>query len=235
MSLTIKQSIKKYVLLKINSEQWSLGYIIPSETALSLKFNCSRITIRSSLQTFVSAGILHPIKGIGYEVISRPEMFFDSITHIYNIDKTKIEEIDKESFGEILDWFQENVSSEFIGNNIEVGKYWKKYFYTQGKLRVAQVSIINQNICWGIDDSKMHKSLTKALSSNGITPTRVDRKVFFSSCPFLSKYFKELGFPHESALLEISRLSNEEGWIEISVRVISKDLINIKNTQAIIV
>lgn len=63
-----KKYISEYICLKILNGEYKTGDLIYSENKLAIKFNCSRLTARSSLSLLVNAGILTSYKGKGYIV-----------------------------------------------------------------------------------------------------------------------------------------------------------------------
>lgn len=65
---SIKRYIVSYISLKILKGEFPVNKKLPSENAFARKFNCSRLTARSSLVALESAGILKPIRGSGYYV-----------------------------------------------------------------------------------------------------------------------------------------------------------------------
>ncbi len=231
---TIKHKIEKYVMLKIVTEEWKKGQTTPSETSLSKKFECSRLTVRNSLQTFVSMGIIKPIKGVGYKIIGTSGKLFNSISSMYDITTTTTEKINEIEMNLMLAYVATTIQNKWGITEAENAKYFKKLFYKEDELQVAQVSFLNKNSIWGISDEKLENSLTKALALNGVIPNRIEQKVFFSDFKYLSKYFEELGYESDMALIEISEIGNDEGWIEFSIRIIKKDKVNFTKSQMII-
>lgn len=65
---SIKRYIISYISSKILKGEFPINEKLPSENAFARKFNCSRLTARSSLVILESAGILKPIRGSGYYV-----------------------------------------------------------------------------------------------------------------------------------------------------------------------
>ncbi|CAM9136446.1 GntR family transcriptional regulator [Mycoplasma marinum] len=232
---TIKHSIEEYILLKIGSEKWKKGTIIPSETSLSNKFNCSRITVRSSLKTFVSLGVLMPIKGIGYKVMGVKGKLFNSISSIYETNRNKTTDFEIEKTEKVITYIKSLIQNSWGIESAKKVKVFEKLFFNDDELVVAQVSIINNEITWGINDDDLQKSLTKSLYKNGIIPNRINQKIIFDNCIFLAKYFKELGYEENQALIEFSEISNEDDWIEFSIRVIAKNKVNFQKSSVVMI
>ena len=66
-----KKHISEYIILKILTEDYKLSEVVSSENRLAIKFNCSRLTSRSSLMSLSNIGVLDSFKGMGYLVSSR--------------------------------------------------------------------------------------------------------------------------------------------------------------------
>ncbi len=63
-----KDAIVSDIKWKISSGIYSAPNKLPSENALSIKYNCSRMTARASLQELINEGLLVSRKGKGYFV-----------------------------------------------------------------------------------------------------------------------------------------------------------------------
>ena len=59
------QIIKDYLLREIQSGTWKEGDAIPSETALAIEFNVSRMTVNRAVRELTNEQILHRIQGSG--------------------------------------------------------------------------------------------------------------------------------------------------------------------------
>ncbi len=231
---TIKHKIEKYVMFKIVAEEWKKGETTPSETSLAKKFECSRLTVRNSLQTFVSMGILKPIKGVGYKIVGASGKLFNSISSMYNITSTKTEKVNNFDMNLMLASAEGMIQNKWGITDAESAKCFKKLFYKENELQVAQVSFLNKNAIWGIDDERLKNSLTKALALNGVIPNRIDQRILFANFPYLSQYYEKLGYSKELALIEVSEIGNEEGWIEFSIRIIKREKVDFQKSQMII-
>lgn len=66
-----KKYISEYIVLKILRGEYKLNDVVSSENRLAIKFNCSRLTSRSSLMSLSNISILNSFKGMGYIVSSR--------------------------------------------------------------------------------------------------------------------------------------------------------------------
>lgn len=74
----MKEQLNRYIMLKINSEEWKIGDFLPSEQSLAIKFNCNRHTVRNTLVPLRSKQIIHAINGKGNQVVNNLFTFFDS-------------------------------------------------------------------------------------------------------------------------------------------------------------
>ena len=63
----------RYILLKIQSNQWKIGDILPSEGQLAIKFGCNRNTVRSALIILRTKLLIEPINGVGNKIINNLE------------------------------------------------------------------------------------------------------------------------------------------------------------------
>ncbi|MGL5591123.1 MAG: hypothetical protein ACRDCF_00065 [Mycoplasmoidaceae bacterium] len=66
-----KKYISEYIVLKILRGDYKLNELVSSENRLAIKFNCSRLTSRSSLMCLSNINVLNSFKGMGYIVSSR--------------------------------------------------------------------------------------------------------------------------------------------------------------------
>ncbi len=236
MENTIKSNIEKFVLAKINNEEWKIGETIPSESSLADILNCSRTTIRNALQTFVSLGMLKSIQGVGYEVTKTNQGNFSSISKIYNAKETRVTPITIEEYiKKIKKWLLKNVDSIFHNHqNEDELIILKKQFLKNKELKVAQVSIINKGVVWGVTKERIYNSLTSVLSDNKVEIESINKKLFFKDFEILKDDFVKLGYTKESALIEVSETLGKNEWIEICIRIIHKDLVNIESSTKIV-
>ena len=64
-NVAIHEQIKDDILYKINTNHYPMGSRLPSERDLAELYSVSRVTIRQSISTLVSTGILYKIPGSG--------------------------------------------------------------------------------------------------------------------------------------------------------------------------
>ncbi|WP_412031906.1 winged helix-turn-helix domain-containing protein [Malacoplasma muris] len=86
---SIKRYIISYISLKILKGEFPVNEKLPSENAFARKFNCSRLTARSSLVALESAGILKPVRGSGYYVSDNSVIIIMLPKFIQNNSKTQ--------------------------------------------------------------------------------------------------------------------------------------------------
>ncbi|MCD6355322.1 MAG: substrate-binding domain-containing protein, partial [Prolixibacteraceae bacterium] len=67
-SISLKEDIRNWILLKIQNKEWLSGEKILSISEIAAKFKVSRETVRLSLENLVQRGILQPRQGLGYFV-----------------------------------------------------------------------------------------------------------------------------------------------------------------------
>jgi len=66
---SLRETITEYIMQKIDSGEWPVGYKLPSEMQLCEMFHVSRLTVRTAVLQLVNDGHLHRIKGNGTYVI----------------------------------------------------------------------------------------------------------------------------------------------------------------------
>ena len=72
--MSIKEKIRNWILIKIQSKEWEEGEKIPSINQIAQEFEVSRETVRLSLENLVQRGVLQPRQGMGYFVASQDKI-----------------------------------------------------------------------------------------------------------------------------------------------------------------
>ncbi|NQZ65695.1 MAG: GntR family transcriptional regulator [Mycoplasmatales bacterium] len=210
-----KNIIQRYVVLKINSNEWPVGTKIPSENQLAIKFHCSRLTARSALQSLVFSGVLNSKKGSGYIV---PEIKKESILKSFsiskNIKKTNIEILNPENSQWILDYFN------ILNKNEKVVAIKKEYWDEIGKV-ATQYTLLNKNAVWEINEKSIKESITKFLANQGVAiqHSSVHIKMFQNSNPILIKASKKLSWTSTLFPIEAITSFSQDLWVEKTIRV----------------
>lgn len=75
------KNVYDYVLGKIESGEWSVGYMLPTEIELCKQFNISRPSIRTALLALVNDGYLVRVKGRG-TFVTTPQRVEESTVFI---------------------------------------------------------------------------------------------------------------------------------------------------------
>lgn len=65
--------LKEWIIERIEKEEWTYGYKIPTEVELQKKFDVSRITVRQAINELVSEGALEKLQGKG-TFVSEPKL-----------------------------------------------------------------------------------------------------------------------------------------------------------------
>lgn len=73
LSIPLYQQVKDYLEEKIIIGEWSLGYQLPSEKELAVKFDVSNITVKRAIHELVNEGVLERHSGKGTFVIEKKE------------------------------------------------------------------------------------------------------------------------------------------------------------------
>ncbi|TCG10567.1 GntR family transcriptional regulator [Mycoplasma todarodis] len=235
--MTIRQYIQKYILLKIVSGEWQPDSILPSENQLAKKFSCSRIIARQALTTFVSAGILQPQKGRGYVVLaSGIQDFLESNSKRFNSIKEKVEWLNEEESKKHYNFIQEEYiqKSNFLEDFKleEMGVKVKEYYDEKG-LVCVQITYLKNELINTIGKEKVSDSLTKAMVNHAIIPTARRKEYFPNKDYILDRYKEELGWD-TIAIASICQLFVEEKLIEVSAKLVRKDVFRIRTKKEII-
>ena len=101
----MKDQLNRYIMLKVNSEEWKIGDFLPSEQALAIKFNCNRHTVRNTLVPLRSKQIIRAINGKGNQVVNNLFTFFDSSRKVVS---------DRVDVMTVREFWNMNESSRFV-------------------------------------------------------------------------------------------------------------------------
>ncbi len=209
--MTKKKYIQDYILLNINNGKWKATEKILSENGLAQKLSVSRLTVRHALQELVHKGILYSERGKGYMVSSdHDSQMIRSFSSDNNITSTKGEKLDGEHF----------VFKEILKiKNPDKCFLFKKHYYIEGKLIATQYTALNKDIIWKSDINNWVDSITKELTSQGISIKESIIDISFSNDKRLfDEIAKELGWSSDYPVSHIDSYT-ETGWIEKSIRV----------------
>lgn len=220
---SIQSYIYKYIIFKIESDDWKPGFLIPSENKLAQKFECSRITARNALQKLVNSGVLISIKGKGYEVNSNTKShYLSSWSKEHNINRTELEVV-KNLDSEIIERF--GIKKERLISFV------KRYYDENNKMIAVQLTVMNKNIIWESNYDGFKESITNELVRQGIMVQRNEYNFKFEKTPkHLEKYFKELGYI-DIPLVEQITSSSDLGWIEKTLRITNIHDFNVSSTR----
>ncbi|WP_185968390.1 GntR family transcriptional regulator [Paracoccus sp. M683] len=73
-STTTWQSVRNEVLLRIRSQEWPAGTLIPTEKQLALEWGCARATINRALRDLADNGIVERRRKVGTRVTAAPRL-----------------------------------------------------------------------------------------------------------------------------------------------------------------
>ncbi len=224
--MTIRQYIQKYILLKIVSEEWEQGEILPSENQLAKKFSCSRIIARQALTTFVAAGILKAQKGRGYVIIPEGvQDFLESNTQKYNVIDSKIKWLNSDEKNEYYNSVKKNYINktnymeDFNPNEMEI--VLKEYFDEKG-LVCVQLTFLKKDLVDKVTKKKLEKSFSKSMVEYAIVATSKRKEFFPVDDSILKKYKKELGW-NQLMITSICELFMESELLEVSTKIVRRD------------
>lgn len=229
----IKTYLQKYILLKISSGDWKSGEWLPSENELSKRFECSRLTSRSALQSLVYSGVLEAVHGKGYIVSPLIEKTLFSSTGVtYQKTHSTVKILD--NWKEVLseDWLD---SFEHKDNFLSETHKFEKIYYNGNEKLVHQFSFVNKNEVFELDIAKINDSFVKYMTWYGIVITSTVEKILFDNTfPKLNNIAKEMGWANDfPIMLNIIKTSNN--WIEISVKIINKKHFNFVRARRVII
>lgn len=76
--MSLYHEIADILMKRITTNEWNVGYMIPTEKELCEQFHVSRPTMRSALSVLVNHGYLERVKGKG-SYVSRPKILEDAV------------------------------------------------------------------------------------------------------------------------------------------------------------
>lgn len=232
--LSIKRFIQRYILLKISNGDWESSKKIPSESSLAIRFSCSRLTVRNILQNFVYNGLLNVIKGKGYFVTAHgSKNIFLPTTEEFNThhSTTNYLAIEKLTFKD--KWIEE-LKYEF--KTLDFNKtqaYEKIYFNEKNEKIVYEISILNKNEVLLQDETKISNELVKYLIWQGIMLSLLTSTLIFESDEKYKDIARELGWENDYPLI-ISVLTTNTNWIEISLKIVAKNIFRFRRNYKIV-
>ena len=221
--MTFKETISRYVVLKIDSGEWEPGRKLPTEHELGEKFGCSRLTARSALSALVSVGLINRRQGSGYFVSKDANNRSSKPVHKRVGSKiTKTQKITDPSIkGNVIDAFGGFLEKYDISLDRTI-PFEKRYFKNDKELSVWQFSWINKETLVTYDVEAINKSFTSYLAYSGIILSRIVEKLTFKDKGKFKKYAKQLGWVGKYPV-KISILYDKERWIEFSVKIMDED------------
>lgn len=199
---TTKEFIRNYLLLGLYLEKWYIWDAVPSENALAIKFDCSRLTARNAIQEFVERGIISPFKGKGYVVTGDIDNYI-KIPRNKKIPNTSVEDtlLDKSEL--------KQVTQELAD------RFWiKPKKYVIKKTKYLNEETINAITYTWINQEKIMKN------SN---PRYNVEEVELIKYKEFTEDFKDLSiskFPVGKYSVEY----NENGWVSFSIILKRKEL-----------
>ena len=109
--------VSDYVMQKIESGQWPVGHMLPTEMELCAQFNISRPSVRTALLSLVNEGYLVRVKGRG-TFVTTPQRVEATTVFIESFAKEMLK-LGKESETEVLE-FRTMVADDLICRNLQL-------------------------------------------------------------------------------------------------------------------
>lgn len=109
--------VSDYVLQKIESGEWPVGHMLPTEMELCAQFNVSRPSVRTALLSLVNEGYLVRIKGRG-TFVTTPQRVEASTVFIESFAEEMLK-LGKETETEVLE-FRTMIADDKICENIQL-------------------------------------------------------------------------------------------------------------------
>ena len=213
--------IQRYIIYKIYNKEWQENTKIMSQSQLAKKFNCSLLTARNALSTFIHSGILYSWHGKGFFVAQNArEQMFGSISKKIKSARQEIKEINNLEILPMVNKLINKIGITLTSDDIKVG-FTKSYYDHKKALIYYQISFLNKNEILTFDLAMIKKSLIQFLLNNGIVPNRFNETVVWGRLDVLDANAKKLGWSGEYPII-ITTLFNER-WIEISVKITKAD------------
>ncbi|MCP4336688.1 MAG: GntR family transcriptional regulator [Mycoplasma sp.] len=223
--MTNKLYIQRYILLKIFTGEWEKGNYIPSETFFSKKFDCSRLTARSAMISFVPMGLLKPKKGKGYIICGNAKkILFSTIISEIEFDDTKTYFFTKEETKKFFDDFK-------ISLDHKESLLIKKTYIKENSTIAAKISILNKNLVIYRNKEILEDSITKTIIYNGIIPDKIINKTTFNNSDILKKEIQELGYKNKKPLIVMRELFSNNKLVELSFELIKEEFFKLKTTH----
>ncbi|WP_127942927.1 MULTISPECIES: GntR family transcriptional regulator [unclassified Mycoplasma] len=231
--LSTRIFVQKYILLKINYGEWKPGEKIPSENALAIKFNCSRITIRNILQSLVYSSYLVPVKGKGYFVASvRIGANFIPISQEYDCPTAQVKMLSYQQLPYRETWI-EMLGVKLEKTELEKARIFEKtYFDQEGQEGVYQITVLNSSEVILFDETEVSKSLSKYLVWQGVMLSHATNIVIYDHHPYYAKIARRLGWKDSYPFI-VTLMSTQKSWVEISFRIVAKKLFKFARTYRI--
>ncbi|TCG11311.1 GntR family transcriptional regulator [Mycoplasma todarodis] len=221
MAQTKESQIRSYLINEIVNGKLSEGKRLPSETQLSIKFDCSRTTARNALRVLLSAGLIESSRGKQYVVSIRENSTgFLSPNRIYGTTRSTTELIDIKDI--VIDkiWLTSTIFYKKMFDKENVHALRKRYFDGE-KLIVEQYTFINKEFCQKIDVEAIKKSIFQYIDSLNVGVNHSNEFVIFSEekahQPKASKFGWGKPYPMIATTLE-----NKETWVEFSIKWVDK-------------
>ena len=168
---------------KINSGVFKTGQKIPSENALAIKFDCSRLTARKALQILKTEGFIISRQGIGYYVtlgkkklVYKPRHGSDKLKHQFQVSTLMVDESIIKNF---VSFFP--ISRNYIN---DFGfSFFKKTFNDEGTAFTVLRSFINTTMIKEFEVDEMKDSLSAFFSKKNIVVKERKEMVLVSKPP----------------------------------------------------
>lgn len=222
--ISLKEKLQAYILTNIKNGNWAKEKTLPSEKALAIKFNCSRLTARNALSKYVDNGLLISKRGQGYFINhSKAEKIIDDNHQSQEYHSQSVKIINKQQLSVSSMWLENSINIDWQAidlnktHNIE-----KKYFDQTKRLSIYEITILNNyEIKWINNGIQLDESWLKSLSLKSINFTRNYSKVIFIDDNKYLNIAQELGWNDQYPLI-ISILMRKETWVAISFKILSK-------------
>lgn len=221
--LSIKQKLQNYVIKNLKNQKWKSGDLIPSEKALAIKFNCSRHTVRNALLKYVESGILTVKKGQGYFVTNNNfNIFVNPNDQNLDFHRQSLKIISQNNFDFKASWIEQD---NYDLNNLNLSRTYnleKKSFDSKDSLVIYEILIINRSEIFLSNNAVViDYQMLQLLNLQHKTLTQSYSQVIFIKGSQYQNIARELGWKHEFPLI-VSIFTNNHNWIEISIKLISR-------------
>lgn len=109
--------VSEYVMTKIESGEWPVGHMLPTEMELCAQFGISRPSVRTALLSLVNAGHLVRVKGKG-TFVTTPQRLEVSTVFIESFAK-EMQKLGKETETEVLE-FRTMIPEDRICGHLQI-------------------------------------------------------------------------------------------------------------------